>query len=179
MTSRMYSYVRARQLEATYSDDPSIGNWGISAMRIARGWGSPTEAEWPYDGSAKNWPPKEPVQIDQAAKACRIGAYQRVRTIDDCKRALAQERLVAVSFEIASADWISAPNGYIPMPDLRTRLTGSHSVLIVGYDDKREKFFLEIAGARVGATTDTDIYLILISIPTFLKHGLFQSGAKD
>jgi GNAT superfamily N-acetyltransferase len=140
MTSRMYGYVRARQLEGTYSDDPSIGNWGISAMRIARGWGSPTEAEWPYDGSAKNWPPKEPVQIDQAAKACRMGAYQRVRTIDDCKRAIAQKRPVMVSFEIALADWRSAPNGHIPMPDSRTRLAASHSVQIVGYDDTRENF---------------------------------------
>jgi C1A family cysteine protease len=64
--SRMYSYVRARQLEGSYSPDPAPGNWIISDMRIRRGWGSPSEKEWPYDGDAANWPPKEePPDIDE------------------------------------------------------------------------------------------------------------------
>jgi hypothetical protein len=58
--SRMYNYIRARQLEGTYSNDPTIGTWATSAMRILRGWGNPTEAEWPYNGRAADWPPDEP-----------------------------------------------------------------------------------------------------------------------
>jgi GNAT superfamily N-acetyltransferase len=135
MPSRMYNYVRARQLEGTYSDDCRIGTWITSSMRIYRGWGNPTEAEWPYDGRAENWPPKEPAQIDQRAKACRIFAYQRVRTFDECKIALAQECPVIASFEIAPDDWKSS--GHIPMPRANIPPTDSHTVLIIGYDDSK------------------------------------------
>jgi hypothetical protein len=137
MCSVMYSYVRSRQLEGTYSDDPSIGCWLISDMRIRRGWGSPTEIEWPYDGSAANWPPEEPAQIDQAAKPLRIFAYQRVRNFDECKKLLALGNPVSVAFQIVGEDWKSAVRGCIPMPDPKAALTDSHSVVIIGYDDDR------------------------------------------
>jgi len=136
----MYGYVRARQLEGTYSDDCRIGTWLTSVIRISRGWGDPREAEWPYDGSAANWPPKEPVQIDQLAKPFRICAYQRVRTVDECKIALAQDCPVSASFGIAPDDWKSPPRGQIPMPGAGTILTSFHTVLMIGYDDAKRLF---------------------------------------
>jgi GNAT superfamily N-acetyltransferase len=136
--SRMYRYVRARQLEGTYSDDPSTGVWIVSDMRIAHGWGCPTELEWPYETA--NWPPKEPPQIDQAAKTNRIHGYQRVRTADECKKVLAHGQPVTAALEIVSREWKSAPRGHIPMPSPNPQFTGSHSVCLIGYDDSKSLF---------------------------------------
>jgi hypothetical protein len=132
MPSRTYGYVRARQLEGSYSDDPRIGNWAISAMRVARGWGTPREDEWPYDGRAEAWPPTEPANIDAPAKAHRIFAYQRVRSVHDCKCALARIEPPAAAFEIVLTDWSNATEGMIPMPAPLAKPDASHCVTLAG-----------------------------------------------
>lgn len=43
-----------KDMRVTYSPDPAIRTWVVSALRINRGWGSPTEMEWPYESDA--WP---------------------------------------------------------------------------------------------------------------------------
>ena len=138
--SRMYNYVRSRQLEGTYSNDPTIGCWVISSMRIAHGWGTPTETEWPYDTG--RWPPQEPAEIDKAAKAHRILAYQRVRTLDECKQVVASQHPVIIALEFNIDDWQSAPAGLIPMPSQIAALTGAHSIALVGYDDEKELLYV-------------------------------------
>lgn len=111
-------------------------------MRVSRGWGIPTEEDWPYEGNAANWPPKEPDGIDRAAKARRILAYQRVRTLDDCKLLLAAETPVLVALRIDADDWRSATNGVIPMPSKFKTLRESHSVVLVGYNDENEQLIV-------------------------------------
>ena len=144
----MYLYVRARQLEGTFSCDPSLGAWIVSAMRILRGWGVPADSEWPYDGDASHWPPDEPAGIDQAARSNRILAYQRVRTVDECKRIIASHLPVTVALEITD-QWYSAPQGEIVMSAEPT--VGSHAVLLTGYDDSQQRFsFQNSWGARWG-----------------------------
>jgi len=140
--SRMYSYVRSRQLEGTYSNDQAIGSWILTAMRVDRGWGIPTDEDWPYDGSAANWPPKEPQGIDRVAKARRLLAYQRVRTLDDCKMALAAETPVSVALRIDADDWESATSGDIPMPSKFKKVREAHSVLLVGYNDEDRRLIV-------------------------------------
>lgn len=130
--SRMYNYVRARQLEGTYDSNPSTGTWPITSLRIMVGWGCPEESQWPYNGRAESWPPVEPPGMDKAAKIRRLCAYQRVRTLDDCKIALSKDKLVTAAFEIVSKDW-QAPNGAIP-PAIDP-FDGSHTIALVGYDD--------------------------------------------
>lgn len=134
--ARMYNFVRSRQLEGTYPGDVAMGNWIVTGARINRGWGMPTEADWPYDGDAANWPPKqEPQRIDQIAKTRRVLAYQRVRTIDECRYLLAAEIPVLVALQINPKDWEAPPNAVIPLPGLFRRLDGTHAVLLVGYKD--------------------------------------------
>jgi GNAT superfamily N-acetyltransferase len=75
-------------------------------------------------------------KIDEAAKADRILAYQRVRTFDECKDLLAQEMVITATFEIVLDDWRSAPaTGLIPMPARGVQPSGSHCVTLCGYDD--------------------------------------------
>jgi len=64
------------QLEGPYPGDHKTGTFGQTVMRVARGWGTREENQWPYDGSGQNWPPHEPLGMDEAAKAHRILAHQ-------------------------------------------------------------------------------------------------------
>jgi GNAT superfamily N-acetyltransferase len=137
MPSAMYNYVRARQLEGTYPGDHATGCWIISSLRVSRGWGNPSEEEWPYDGLGTNWPPAEPPNIDKAAKLHRICAYQRVRSLNECKIALAHQRPVNVVLSIRIADWRSASGGQIVMPSGNSTPTDSHTVFICGYNDAK------------------------------------------
>lgn len=139
--SRTYNYVRSRQLEGTFSSDPSIGAWIQSGLRICKGWGSPTESDWPYDGKAANWPPAEPANIDDAAKKRRVLAYQRVRSLDECRLALAKGRPVTAALNISAQDWVDSLTGDIPTPSSSETNSG-HSVLIVGYDEAEQKLKL-------------------------------------
>jgi len=56
--SATYVYVRSRQLEGTYSHDPSIGMWGISACRVSRGWATLHGTSFPFRtvGRLPNYP---------------------------------------------------------------------------------------------------------------------------
>jgi GNAT superfamily N-acetyltransferase len=131
----MYGYVRGRQLEGTYNNDPKIGMWVITALRVSRGYGCPLEKYWPYIGDAGKWPPaKEPENIDTYAKEKRLFAYQRVRSLEQCKYALAYRKPVLYAAKIYKG-WHNPINGIIPMPKDNEASIGSHCVVVVGYND--------------------------------------------
>jgi hypothetical protein len=135
---RMYTFVRGRQLEGTYPGSPETGMWIVTPMRILKGWGRPREEDWPYNGKAEDWPPTaEPPGIDQMAARNRLAAYQRIRCIDDCKRALQARETMSTSFSITT-QWSYAPGGVIQFPAFEYKTLGSHAVGIVGYDDVKE-----------------------------------------
>jgi len=136
--SRMYNYVRSRQLEGTYPGSPNTGAWISTCMRVMKGWGVLEEKLWPYDGDANHWPPIEPQGIDLQAKARRILAYQRVSTVDECRIMLASENPMMVAFEIDDS-WFEAPKGIIPIPDNQP-ISGAHTVYLIGYDDGAQRF---------------------------------------
>lgn len=134
---RMYNFVRSRQLEGTYSADPGIGAWVVTSFRVMKGWGVPDEADWPYDGDASYWPPTEPPSIDERAKRNRVGVYQRVSSIDDCRFMLASELPVCVALCIDEG-WFDTSDGVIQIPNDEPNL--GHAVLLVGYDDVAQRF---------------------------------------
>jgi GNAT superfamily N-acetyltransferase len=136
--SAFYVWLRARKLEGTHNDDPKIGAWPISALRVQRGWGNVGEERWPYDGSGKGFPPKEPPHLDHYAKAQRIFGYKRIRSIDECKRALFSHYLVSVAVEITE-EWFSAKNGEIPVPKTEDEIVGGHVFRVTGYDDSKQR----------------------------------------
>jgi GNAT superfamily N-acetyltransferase len=137
--SIMYGFVRGRQLEGTFPGEPSTGVWPITALRVGFGWGSLPEELWPK--SRGQWPPPEPPTADSEAKKFRAGRYQRVRTLDDCKRVMGNVRPfpVLASFEITDK-WRDAPSGTIPTAAPNDVSLGNHTVLLVGYDDSRAEF---------------------------------------
>lgn len=149
--SAQYIFVRSRQLEGTFPGDASTGTWPITCCRIRRGWGVPTEDVWPYNGDASAWPPREPPNVDAAAKPNRCGRYQRVRTLSECKAVLGLMELpLVVSLEITDK-WSNAHEGRIPPASATDVVLGLHSVLVHGYDDSNAEFsFQNSWGAQWG-----------------------------
>jgi hypothetical protein len=140
MISRMYGYVRSRQLEGTFEDDASIGTFQITSLRISKGWGNPPEESWPYNGNAKDWPPtEEPPGIDLLAKQNRIGVYQRARSLKECKIVLDKEVLVSTTLSI-NKEWFNSQDGLIKMPDNSLYPTSIHCISLCGYNDTKEEF---------------------------------------
>jgi GNAT superfamily N-acetyltransferase len=140
-TSRMYNYVRSRQLEGTFPGSPTTGTWISTSLRVAKGWGVLEEALWPYDGDENHWPPTEPQEVDFQAKTQRVFAYQRASTVNECRILLASKHLVTVAFDIDDS-WFSAPKGIIPTPNNQP-ISGAHSVSLVGYDDEEQRFIIQ------------------------------------
>jgi GNAT superfamily N-acetyltransferase len=137
--SRMYGFVRGRQLEGTFPGDPGTGVWPITALRISHGWGDPSEDLWPYIGDASAWPPNEPPGVDAAARKHRIGHYKRLRTISECKNSLAARHPALVSLNI-SEKWARPVNARIPAPSESDIFLGTHSVSLDEYDATTDEF---------------------------------------
>jgi GNAT superfamily N-acetyltransferase len=136
----IYLFIRGRQLEGTISEGPKIGVWPITAGRVRKGWGSPPNTAWTHDPSDP-WPPKEPDNIDHdlIARKNRLLAYQRVRTCNECKVAIALMNGVLFAGEITRS-WFNAPKGLIPMPNPNEEIIGSHAFYIGGYNDHTGMF---------------------------------------
>ena len=134
--SGTYNYMRGRQLEGTFSDDPSIGMWGISGCRIGRGWGCLSRPLLPVP---ENWPPDDSPEFDRLAKPNRILLYQRIRDAKDACHFLARYGHVSASFEITS-QWFDAPNGEISIPEPSDAFVGGHAVSLCGYHPNEHRF---------------------------------------
>jgi GNAT superfamily N-acetyltransferase len=148
--SRIYGFIRARQLEGTLILGPRQGVFIINAARVLAGWGHVSETRWPYPKRGASWPPPEPPGLDKIARFNKIYAYSRVRNLEDARRCLAYGGPFSVSISIHSG-WAKAPNGAISMPEPGQSFTENHCVCVVGYDDNtRLLHFVNSWGPRWG-----------------------------
>jgi ribosomal protein S18 acetylase RimI-like enzyme len=132
LESAQYNYVRSRQLEGTFPGAPETGTWVVTSLRVHKGWGAPPEEAWPYDGH--RWPPgPEPPGIDEIAKARRLFAYGRARSLTEFRQLLASQRLIIAAFEIDDS-WGAPRNGRIDDPRSHEP-SGAHTIRIIGYND--------------------------------------------
>jgi GNAT superfamily N-acetyltransferase len=137
--SRLYGFVRSRQLDGTFPGDPGTGVWPITACRVERGWGRIPESDWPYPSPGAAWPPIEPPELDAIAKNYRTVRYQRITSVYEAKIAISRDWPVGASFEITN-QWYEAENGMIEMPLEPADIIASHQVLLVGYSDEKQTF---------------------------------------
>jgi death-on-curing protein len=145
--SGTYLYVRARQLEGTYPGNPEEGAWAVNSLRILAGCGVPLDEEWPRRPSLENWPPREPPGMDEKAKPNRIHRYQRVRTAEQCYRALCRPLPVGVSVGITE-QWFDAPGGRIELPATPQQIIGAHHFAILGYSREKQGFEFQNSWGR-------------------------------
>src|SRR5262245_16962734 len=118
------------------------GVWPITDLRVRRGWGMVLEEDWPQVAGPEEWPPVEPPGLDEKAKRLRVLSYQRVRSAQECRAAIAAYRPVGAAFQITS-QWFDAPQGVIPMPNEKAKIEGSHFVSIAGFSDAERAFYFD------------------------------------
>ena len=179
--SRLYGFVRSRQLDGTFPGDAGTGVWPITACRIERGWGMVPENDWPYPARDDPWPPVEPPGLDAKARNYRIVRYQRITTSYEAKIAISRDWPVGASFEITK-QWYEAENGVIETPPEGAQIIGSHQVLLVGYSDEKQAFRFRNSWGRAGAIKGMGTFPMSSSSAGSWRHGLqkvLASGSQQ
>jgi hypothetical protein len=134
--SRVYGFVRTRQLEGTMDSGPRTGVFMINAYRVMAAWGVVSEKRWPYPKN-EQWPITEPPGLDSVAKFNKLFAYFRVRDLNDARLCLANNFCFCVSVPTHSG-WKKAPNGKISLPVAGQPFEENHCVAVVRCDDREQ-----------------------------------------
>lgn len=139
--SRLFLYYEERSLEGTIGEDS--GAEIRDGMKVLNQIGVCPESDWPYDINTFTNPPTNQEVTDAAAY--KINEYHRITSLNLLKAALAQGLPVVIGidvYESFESDQV-AKTGIIPMPNTDTeKYLGGHAVLVVGYDDNRDIFFV-------------------------------------
>ncbi len=102
------------------------------------GWGNVTVEDWPSSTRSDLSLPREPEGLDQKAKGLRTQFYQRVYSLEECKRAIYSEIGVAVSLPVTE-QWFDAERGEIEDIDSKSVILGMHYVSLLGYSDSLKR----------------------------------------
>jgi hypothetical protein len=133
--SRMYGFVRSRQLDGTLAQGPRVGIYLVTGMRVLAGWGAISEWRCPYPSRGAPWPPAVPNNLDDIAKYNRSYMHYRVRNLDDLRQSVSLGRLPTISIPIHPGWRAPERGGVIGVPDRFPNPAEYHAVLVVGYDD--------------------------------------------
>jgi C1A family cysteine protease len=137
--SRLFIYYNERVLENTVSIDS--GAFIRDGIKTINSYGVCKESTWPYNINSFTVTP--PTAAYNEAKGHIALAYYRVNvSVNDIKTALASGFPVVVGISVyASFETMSvARTGVVPMPATRDQYLGGHCVLLVGYDNAKQRF---------------------------------------
>jgi hypothetical protein len=133
ITSRMYGFNLARQLDGTMDKGPRYGSYVLTVRRVHAGWGCVAEWRWPRPVV---WPPQEPPGLDRSARFNRHRSHFRVRDLHDAKMCLWRAGPFGFAVPI-TRQWRKAPAGVITLPRDRSEFEeAQHAVTAVQYDDR-------------------------------------------
>ena len=139
--SRLWIYYQARVLEdsAAVDDGAEIRDCIAAIAKV----GVAHEALWPYDPATFATPPNSATVADAfhhlALQYTRVYGASAPSTIYHLRHCLATYRPVIVGFSVYQS-FETAPNGDVPMPSTTEELLGGHCVLVIGYNDKLQRF---------------------------------------
>jgi C1A family cysteine protease len=139
--SRLFIYYNGRVIENTIEQDSGLSS--RDGIKSVVNNGVCPETEWPYVISKFKNKPTEKCYADAIKhKALK---YQSVsQTLTDMKSVLAGGYPIVIgisvykSFENASV----AKTGIVPMPAAKERVLGGHSIVVVGYDNRKRWFIV-------------------------------------
>ena len=141
--SRMFLYKEARDLDGSTGD---VGTYLRSVAKVMADMGLPPESIWPYTSSNLNAEPTTAVK-NEAIKA-HADSYWRLdggthdQTILNIKAAIANNGLpVMFGCTVYSSIFNTGSDGMIPAPG--GSVAGGHAMLIVGYDDAKQRFLIK------------------------------------
>ncbi|AET67679.1 cysteine protease [Desulfosporosinus orientis DSM 765] len=129
--SRLFLYYHERLLEGTVDEDS--GAEIRDGIKVLKKLGICSEALWPYEVSQFTVAPS--AEAETEAGRFKIDSYQRLRTIYDVQRCLAEGYPVVMGmsvYESFESDRV-AQSGIVPSPRAGEEVLGGHAMLIVGY----------------------------------------------
>lgn len=139
MPSRLFGYYVTRHLMGTVNMDSGVSNREMLKAYAQFGWCD--ESLWPYEPARfKVKPPQE--AYDQGQER-RIETYLRVpQQLDQMRACLASGDPFIFGFSVYTSfeSDQTRRTGVVKMPDRLDRQLGGHDVLIVDYDDAKQRF---------------------------------------
>ena len=139
--SRLWIYYQERVIEGTVSSDS--GGQIRDGMKAVAKLGVCPESDWPYDVSTFAQPPSQKDYSD--ALKDRALAYQSVtQDLFALKSTLYSGLPVVFGFTVYQPFESSqvAQTGIVPMPSPTDTVVGGHAVVLVGYNDAVDRFFV-------------------------------------
>lgn len=138
--SRRFTYILSNRLSGLEGGG-STANW---ANRILKVYGmcedhlcpSETTPEM-SDEEFRNFPITLEAYLD--AYPNRIPFYQRLYTLEDCKKAIHFNKSISISFDCFESIY-TAPNGDVPYPKIGEKMVGSHCVAVMGGSAEEQRF---------------------------------------
>lgn len=137
--SRLWIYYQERVIEGTVSQDSGAqirdGVKAVSQLGVCQ------ESDWPYVISTFATPP--PQEDYALALKDRVLTYQAVpQVLWSLKSVLASGTPVVFGFTVYSAFESPevAQSGIVPMPSPSDQVVGGHAVVLIGYDDSKDRF---------------------------------------
>jgi hypothetical protein len=139
MPSRLFVYYATRMLMGTINQDSGVTNRDLLKALAQYGWCD--ESMWPYDISKfRQQPPQE---CFKQAKTRKIADYLAVKQdLLEMKACLAGGDPFIFGFSVYQSIESAESSGHIPYPQRHERQLGGHDILITGYDDSAQRFFL-------------------------------------
>jgi C1A family cysteine protease len=140
--SRLFLYYQERLIDGDVLDDD--GSHVRNVFKVLASTGVCLESEDPYvpayfASPARNNMPQEL----RSASQYKIGAYHRVPDVETARSVLASGYAIELGFVVYESFEDISGNGLMPMPKGGEQIIGGHAVVIRGYDDNREMFFLQ------------------------------------
>ncbi len=138
--ARLDIYEQERQAEGSFPDDS--GASVADGIQCAKTTGVCPESDWPYSQANMNMTPTDQVKQDRPDNKITNAICLDNTDINQLKQSLADGYPVTLgihvyqSFENSS----NAHTGVINMPKKNEQEIGGHSMLLVGYDDKSQRF---------------------------------------
>jgi C1A family cysteine protease len=144
--SRLFIYYNERVVEHSVNED--AGAMLRDGIKVTAKYGAPSEEpktphSWPYDTA--DFAKKPPADVYTAALEFRAQRYLRLpRNLNQMKGCLASgfPFVFGISVYESFESNAATKTGDVPMPGANERLLGGHAMLMVGYDDAKQRFVL-------------------------------------
>lgn len=134
--SRLFLYYEARRPIQTLEEDS--GCHIRDAMRVAYNIGVPRETGWKYREDAFAIPPPE--RSYKSAPYHKITSYKSVAVNNqELRLAISNGSPVVIGISIYDS-FYNERNGIVPMPSFNDEYLGGHAMLVVGYDDRAQRY---------------------------------------
>ncbi len=149
--SRLFIYYNGQMIDQRSLEVTDDGASKQNTVLGMRKFGICEESLWPYEEQNLNQEP--PPEVYEAASRVTVIPLKLPRNLVAMKTCLANHVpfLIGIKLLDSATSEVKKNNGYITMPNpasFTVATTGTHAVLIVGYDDRTRHFLVRNSWGR-------------------------------